>query len=116
MRRDDRPDPEHFEQLVISAAATPEAAAEEKTCAKVPRSCSYPRSASTWRRRRIAAFCSAILSSWNQSPWTGRVRASNSGLRSLTSRSPRSTGTTSGCRSRTSCNSNPARSSTTSVA
>src|SRR6059036_969426 len=56
------------------SAGTPAAAAAAITWAKVPRTCSGPRSTSRWRRWRIAAFCSAIERSWNQVPcaWIAR--------------------------------------------
>ena len=52
----------------ISSAATPPRAAAETTWANVPRSWSYPRATSLWRRWRMAAFCSAIDNNWNHMP------------------------------------------------
>src|SRR5204863_67207 len=43
-------------------------AAAETTWANVPRSWSYPRATSLWRRCRMAAFCSAIDNNWNHMP------------------------------------------------
>ena len=50
----------------ISSGAMPSLAASASTWAKVPRNAARPRVRSIWRRRRMAAFCSAMASSWNQ--------------------------------------------------
>ena len=57
-----------------------------------------PRSISVCRRRRMAAFCSAMLSSWNQIPWAWSARDAAIGSAGRApARSPRSTGSISGC-------------------
>ena len=65
-------------------APTPARAASASTWLKVPRSSSRPRSRSTWRRRRMAAFCSAMERSWNQMPCACSARAMSSGVKSAT--------------------------------
>ena len=65
----------------ISSGAMPSLAASASTWSKVPRNAARPRVRSIWRRRRMAAFCSAIASSWNRMPWTWRARAICSGVK-----------------------------------
>ena len=79
-----------------SSAAIPLRAAAETTWANVPRSRSYPRSTSLWRRCRIAAFCSAIDNSWNHIPCAAIARATRAGGACGSRRSPASTPSISG--------------------
>ena len=85
-------------------------AAAEMTCASVPRSVRTPRSASICRRRRIAAFCSAIERSWNQIPCTWSVRARSPGAQTARGSALHAAPAhTSGARPRTRSSSSPER-------
>ena len=98
MRGDDRPDAELVQRGRGSSSAwMPLAAAEamhvREGAAAAARD---PARASICRRRRMAAFCSAMLSSWNQIPWTWSARGGDGRFSCRRRPRPRSTGSMSG--------------------
>ncbi len=80
----------------MASGPMPSREASASTLAKVPRKDSRPRVRSICRRRRMAAFCSAIDNSWNQMPCACSARAMSSGVKSEMLAPPRSTGSISG--------------------
>ncbi len=80
----------------ISRAGMRRSTASASTALKEPRSAWRPSVRSTWRRRRMAVFCSAMEMSWNQMPCTCSARAISSGEKSEMLALPCSTPSSSG--------------------
>ncbi len=80
----------------ITRGGTPSAAASASTWSNVPRRLDRPRVRSICRRRRMAAFCSAMDRSWNQMPCACSARAISSGEKPSILAPPLSTGSISG--------------------